>query len=360
MADIEVPHPGASDIVGRLLSDALSEHPDVQWLGLVSEDGFAIASEGEVSVDDDAVAAGAVRMMIPGPRHVQGARSVRCLADVPGGQRQRDLCHRQGPLGAGCRWSPGVPIGLLRYEAREIAEAFPMGQRPALTASPESTEDDEPESASQADWAVVNTGTFLADEFVEEQSADLSAADDFVTDPDGTPRSAGPTSRLFPRPVSVMTSSQRIRLPHSLHRTSRSRSNRRRTTSRTGPLRAWLTCPAIPCSTCRRPRPMFRCPSRCLEPVDDAVVSALDDLSDLAAPTGTRSTCRRPWVPLSNCRLPSRPTCNCPVRSRPSGSRTSWVWWAASRGNGRSPWTGSPRSQRVHRVARPAGGEHLR
>ena len=40
MADIEVPHPGASDIVGRLLSDALSEHPDVQWLGLVSEDGF--------------------------------------------------------------------------------------------------------------------------------------------------------------------------------------------------------------------------------------------------------------------------------------------------------------------------------
>ena len=46
MADIEVPHPGASDIVARLLSDALSEHPDVKWLGLVSEDGFAIASDG--------------------------------------------------------------------------------------------------------------------------------------------------------------------------------------------------------------------------------------------------------------------------------------------------------------------------
>ena len=64
MADIEVPHPGASDIVARMLSDALSEHPDVKWLGLVSEDGFAIASDGAVSVDDDAVAAGAVRMMI--------------------------------------------------------------------------------------------------------------------------------------------------------------------------------------------------------------------------------------------------------------------------------------------------------
>lgn len=48
MADIEVPHLGASEIITRLLGDALSEHPDVQWLGLVSEDGFAIASEGSM------------------------------------------------------------------------------------------------------------------------------------------------------------------------------------------------------------------------------------------------------------------------------------------------------------------------
>jgi hypothetical protein len=86
--------------------------------------------------------------------------------------------------------APGVPIGLLRYEAREIAEAFPMGQRPALTAAPESAEDDESEPDAQPDWAVVSTGTFLADEFVDEpsgQEAGQPADDDAVTDLDGTP-----------------------------------------------------------------------------------------------------------------------------------------------------------------------------
>jgi predicted regulator of Ras-like GTPase activity (Roadblock/LC7/MglB family) len=190
MADIEVPHPGASDIVGRLLSDALREHPDVQWLGLVSEDGFAIASEGEVSVDDDAVAAGAVRMMI----------QVRAMSKALG-QSGASQMFLEGSDSGICvidkdPWvlvvvgAPGVPIGLLRYEAREIAEAFPMGQRPALTASPESSEDEESEPDVQPDWAVVSTGTFLAEEFVEQPSedqADQVADEAVVTDPDGTP-----------------------------------------------------------------------------------------------------------------------------------------------------------------------------
>jgi predicted regulator of Ras-like GTPase activity (Roadblock/LC7/MglB family) len=182
MADIEVPHPGASDIVGRLLSDALSEHPDVQWLGLVSEDGFAIASEGAGSVDDDAVADGAVRMMI----------QVRAMSKALG-QSGTSQLFLEGAESAICvidkdPWvlvvvgAPGVPIGLLRYEAREIAEAFPMGQRPALPAMTESEGDDEDEQEAEADWAVVTTGTFLAGEFDED-----AADQEIVTEPDGEP-----------------------------------------------------------------------------------------------------------------------------------------------------------------------------
>ncbi len=190
MADIEVPHPGASDIVARLLSDALSEHPDVQWLGLVSEDGFAIASEGAGPVDDDAVAAGAVRMMIQvramskalgqagtSQMFLEGAESGICVID-------------KDPWVLVVVGAPGVPIGLLRYEAREIAEAFPMGQRPALTASAQSQEDDE-EQEAEADWAVVTTGTFMAGEFDEDTSAgedgEGEPADEIVTEPDGEP-----------------------------------------------------------------------------------------------------------------------------------------------------------------------------
>ena len=228
------------------------------------EDGFAIASEGEVSVDDDAVAAGAVRMMI----------QVRAMSKALG-QSGASQMFLEGSDSGICvidkdPWvlvvvgAPGVPIGLLRYEAREIAEAFPMGQRPAPTASPESTEDDEPESASQADWAVVNTGTFLADEFVEEQSADLSAADDFVTtrtaprDPlgrraDYSPEAGFGDDFLTADPVAAFATPdiavEEQPAPNDF-------------ADWTSP--AWLTCPAIPCSTCRRPRPMFRCPSRCL------------------------------------------------------------------------------------------------
>ena len=129
MADIEVPHLGASEIITRLLGDALSEHPDVQWLGLVSEDGFAIASEGSMSLDDDAVAAGAVRMMT----------QVRTMAKALGQTGTSQMFLEGGASGI-CvidkdPWvlivmgAPDVPIGLLRYEAREIAETFPP--RPA-------------------------------------------------------------------------------------------------------------------------------------------------------------------------------------------------------------------------------------
>ena len=181
MADIEVPHPGASDIVGRLLSDALSEHPDVQWLGLVSEDGFAIASEGAVAVDDDAVAAGAVRMMI----------QVRTLSKALG-QTGTSQMFLEGNESGICvidkdPWvlvvvgAPGVPIGLLRYEAREIAEAFPMGQRAALTATPYET-DDQPEP----EWSVV-TGSFPDGSFEDSdlQEAPSSADESVVTRTDG-------------------------------------------------------------------------------------------------------------------------------------------------------------------------------
>ena len=286
MADIEVPHPGASDIVGRPLSDALSEHPDVQWLGLVSEDGFAIASEGEVSVDDDAVAAGAVRMMI----------QVRAMSKALG-QSGASQMFLEGSDSGICvidkdPWvlvvvgAPGVPIGLLRYEAREIAEAFPMGQRPALTASPESTEDDEPESASQADWAVVNTGTFLADEFVEEQSADLSAADDFVTDPDGTPEIRWADEPTIPEAgfgddfltadpaAAFATPDIAVEEQPAPNDFSDWTSPGMADVSGDSMFDLPPPAPDVPVS--------FEMP----EPVDDAVVSALDDLSDLAAPTG--------------------------------------------------------------------------
>ena len=204
MADIEVPHPGASDIVGRLLSDALSEHPDVQWLGLVSEDGFAIASEGAYSVDDDAVAAGAVRMMI----------QVRAMSKALG-QSGTSQMFLEGSESGICvidkdPWvvvvvgAPGVPIGLLRYEAREIAEAFPMGRRPALPAAEVSPP--EPEEPMPSDWAVVTTGTFVAGEF-EDLAADQAVAEDAVTEPDGEPEirwADEPTlAEAFPEPAAA-------------------------------------------------------------------------------------------------------------------------------------------------------------
>ncbi|MEZ5186291.1 MAG: roadblock/LC7 domain-containing protein [Candidatus Nanopelagicales bacterium] len=186
MADIEVPHPGASDIVGRLLSDALSEHPDVQWLGLVSEDGFAIASEGAPAVNDDAVAAGAVRMMT----HVR--QMSKAL-----GQANTSQIFLEGDDSGICvidkdPWvlvvvgAPGVPIGLLRYEAREIAEAFPMGQRPALPATGSEEGDQEPDS----DWAVVTTGSFVPHEQSSGESTEdvVTAAEAAeVTQLDGEP-----------------------------------------------------------------------------------------------------------------------------------------------------------------------------
>ena len=223
MADIEVPHPGASDIVARLLSDALAEHPDVKWLGLVSEDGFAIASDGAVSVDDDAVAAGAVRMMI----------QMRSMAKALGQQGTSQM-FMEGDESGFCvidkdPWvlivvgAAGVPIGLLRYEAREIAEAFPMGSRRALPA-PEPEED----TVAPSDWPVVSTGTFVDDaaeqdlvepgftvaEVTESDEATLEnvgvpADDTVVTDPDGEPEirwADEPTSAVTPAGVALADS----------------------------------------------------------------------------------------------------------------------------------------------------------
>ena len=223
MADIEVPHPGASDIVARLLGDALSEHPDVKWLGLVSEDGFAIASDGAVSVDDDAVAAGAVRMMI----------QMRAMAKALG-QSGTSQMFMEGDESGICvidkdPWvlivvgAAGVPIGLLRYEAREIAEAFPMGSRRALPAPPVEEDD------VAADWAVVSTGSFAEDEDAEAPMepgfavADLAEPDvevpaeplenpaetadeTDVTDTDGEPEirwADEPTSEVTPAGVAL-------------------------------------------------------------------------------------------------------------------------------------------------------------
>lgn len=197
MAHIEVPHPGASEIVGRLLSEALNEHPDVQWLGLVSEDGFAIASEGAFAVDDDAVAAGAVRMMIQvrsmskalgqsgvSQMFLEGSESGICVID-------------KDPWVLVLVGAPGVPIGLLRYEAREIAEAFPMGQRPALPVA-------EPPVVASED--LVDVGVFTpepvqtwSDEVTDVDGeteirwadeptvsdVDVPQVDQEVTDPDG-------------------------------------------------------------------------------------------------------------------------------------------------------------------------------
>lgn len=229
MADIEVPHPGASDIVARMLSDALSEHPDVKWLGLVSEDGFAIASDGAVSVDDDAVAAGAVRMMI----------QMRSMAKALG-QSGTSQMFMEGDESGICvidkdPWvlivvgAAGVPIGLLRYEAREIAEAFPMGSRRALPAPP--LEDEESADVSM-DWAVVSTGSFADEDEAPVQSgfvvADLddpaevepavdeplenlddTADDTDVTDPDGEPEirwADEPTTSVTPAGVALADS----------------------------------------------------------------------------------------------------------------------------------------------------------
>lgn len=157
MDPIEVPHPGAQVIVGRMLNDALREHPDVQWLGLISEDGFAIASEGEGAIDDDEVAAAAVRMMIQ-------VRSVAKSLGQPGAPQmfiEGDDCGicvvDRDPWVLLMVGAPGVPIGLLRYEAREIAEAFPMGKRAALP---------------EAEPPLVIANDLVADE-------------DPVTDPDG-------------------------------------------------------------------------------------------------------------------------------------------------------------------------------
>ena len=216
MADIEVPHPGASDIVARLLSDALSEHPDVKWLGLVSEDGFAIASDGAVSVDDDAVAAGAVRMMI----------QMRSMAKALG-QGATSQLFMEGDESGICvidkdPWvlivvgAAGVPIGLLRYEAREIAEAFPMGARRALPAAPVGDEDDQEPS----DWTVVSTGAFAEEDSATEAGFTVvdespleepaPAADDTdVTDPDGEPEirwADEPTSAVTPVGVALADS----------------------------------------------------------------------------------------------------------------------------------------------------------
>lgn len=137
MADIEMPTPAASKVVARMLSEALAEHPDVQWLGLVSEDGFAIASEGQKRADDDAVAARATKVF----------RQVRGLSDALG-QARTNQVFLEGADGGICvidrdPWvlvivgAPGVPLGLLRYEAREIAEMFPITGRRALDSHPQ-------------------------------------------------------------------------------------------------------------------------------------------------------------------------------------------------------------------------------
>jgi len=181
MADIEVPHLGASEIITRLLGDALSEHPDVQWLGLVSEDGFAIASEGSMSLDDDAVAAGAVRMMT----------QVRTMAKALGQTGTSQMFLEGGASGI-CvidkdPWvlivmgAPDVPIGLLRYEAREIAEAFPIGSRPALPAEP--ADEEEMDESGSRDW-----GAGVAEESAWDLDEQVDEADDLaVTDTDGEP-----------------------------------------------------------------------------------------------------------------------------------------------------------------------------
>ncbi|HQR79547.1 MAG TPA: roadblock/LC7 domain-containing protein [Actinomycetota bacterium] len=192
MADIEVPHPGAFQIVGRLLSDALRDHPDVQWLGLVSEDGFAIASEGSLGIDNDEVAAAAVRMMV----QVRGMS--KALGQVSTSQMllegsENGICViDKDPWVLVVVGAEGVPIGLLRYEAREIAETFPMGRRAQLPAA--SLDDDSEDLPVTADWAELATGSFPAGQFDDRASLvpDLdfgpeSADESIVIQPDVEP-----------------------------------------------------------------------------------------------------------------------------------------------------------------------------
>jgi predicted regulator of Ras-like GTPase activity (Roadblock/LC7/MglB family) len=214
MAHIEVPHPGASEIVGRLLSEALSEHPDVQWLGLVSEDGFAIASEGEATLDDDAVAAGAVRMMI----------QVRAMAKALGQEGTSQL-FMEGSESGICvidkdPWvlvmvgAPGVPIGLLRYEAREISDAFPMTRRAELTAGPADAGTDEeqpqwwsvPEPVVEQPVDDVVEEIRWADEPISDDPSGIAeeapATDFVVVDPDEDLSVAEPAAEEHDEPVS--------------------------------------------------------------------------------------------------------------------------------------------------------------
>lgn len=191
MADIEVPHPGAFEIVGRLLGDALREHPDVRWLGLVSEDGFAIASEGSLGIDNDEVAAAAVRMMVQvrGMSKALGQASTSQL--LLEGSENGICVIDKDPWVLVVVGAEDVPIGLLRYEAREIADTFPMGRRPQLAAA---AEEDIAEESGDQDWAELATGSFASGQFDEGASIipDLdfgpeSADDSIVTQPDGEP-----------------------------------------------------------------------------------------------------------------------------------------------------------------------------
>lgn len=307
MADIEVPLPGASDIVGRLLSDALSEHPDVQWLGLVSEDGFAIASEGDVSVDDDAVAVGAVRMMIQmrtmssalgqsgtSQMFLEGSESGICVID-------------KDPWVLVVVGAPGVPIGLLRYEARDIAEAFPMGRRRALTAAGEPSE---PEPEPAADWSMAGANSFSTGEFDEQVDAasdfgdvgevpdvglafpTVGADDYIVTEPDGEPEirwADEPTISEVSFGDDYLTAESEqpqtgaFAMPEVQVEVE--------TEVDSGDFSDWLT----PTESDPSAEDVFDLPPPLTETavsfeapglIDDALLGAVDDLSDLAPPSG--------------------------------------------------------------------------
>lgn len=186
MADIEIPQPGASQVVGRMLSEALADHPDFQWLGLVSEDGFAIASEGDIGIDDDSVAASAVRMMI----------QVRATAKALGQSGASQMFMEGGDSGI-CiidkdPWvlvlvgAPGVPIGLLRYEAREIADSFPLATQAALPSSPESSVEESPQLAEPG-FSWVDESTEVVEPEIRLADEPLVPEVDDVMQPDGEP-----------------------------------------------------------------------------------------------------------------------------------------------------------------------------
>ena len=81
--------------------------------------------------------------------------------------------------------APGVPIGLLRYEAREIADAFPMGRRPELPASEsaEEPQEQEPRSDENQWWAAD-----LVQEAAEEQpEPEIRWADEQTVDEPADP-----------------------------------------------------------------------------------------------------------------------------------------------------------------------------